>query len=109
MLEKHGCYVLDTLAPGGLLPIGTQVRIKSQKVIEEVHDRDLEFPFSFIDEMDRYCGQIATITSAHWVEYYNGEDFSLGKYRLNIDNQEFSWSVDMFDWSWRRKITMENE
>lgn len=111
MLRKQGLYVYDTLAPKYLLSVGTRVRIKDLEIVDRVHEQDLNFPFSFVEEMEEYCGKIATIESARMVEDYDGRGFNVGSYRLDIDNFEFKWSDAMFDWSWRSKgkITMENE
>ena len=111
MLRKHGDYVYDTLAPKYLLPIGTRVRIKDLETVDRVHEQDLEFPFGFVEEMEEYCGKIATITSARMVEKYDANDLNVGSYKLNIDNHEYKWSESMFDWTWRAKskIVMRNE
>lgn len=111
MLRRRGLYVYDTLAPKYLLPVGTRVKIKDYETVEEVHEQDLTFPFSFVEEMQDYCGKIATIKSARMVEDYDGQGMNVGSYRLDIDNFEYKWSDAMFDWSWRSKskIMMRNE
>lgn len=111
MLRKQGFYVYDTSAPKYLLPVGTRVRIKDLEIVERVHEQDLNFPFSFVEKMEEYCGKIATITSARMVEDYGGENLNSGSYRLDIDDGQYKWGDAMFDWSWRlkSKITMENE
>ena len=111
MLRKYGIYVYDTLAPKYLLPVGTRVRIKDIEIVDRVHEQDLNFPFGFVEEMEEYCGKIATITSARMVENYDGGDLDTGSYRLDIDDNEYKWGDAMFDWSWKlkSKITMECE
>lgn len=77
--------------------IGDKVRIK----------KDLEVGFKynnvclFNSKMEKYKGKVAVIKSYHIASYFNGnveiKDANNYRYRLNIDNGEWDWSLSMLE------------
>lgn len=45
------------------------------------------FAVGFVECMKKYCGRVATIKKILWKDYY----------RIDIDEQTFLWSNDMFE------------
>ena len=98
--------VRDFSAPKRDLNVGETVKIKPLKLVKSLRKQG-DFPYGFTYEMFKYCGKKAKIVKV--------EDFLyMGKakqcFELDIDDQEFSWSKEMFDWdALKEKIMMKNE
>lgn len=68
--------------------VGDKVRIKSREWYEKNKNRAGDIlcgGIFFVEDMDCYCGKIATITEAN------------GTYKIDIDDHEFSWTDEMFE------------
>ena len=68
--------------------VGDKVRIKSKEWYEKNKNRAGDILCGgtfFIEAMERYCGETATITSIDKT------------YNINIDDNEFSWTDEMFE------------
>ena len=105
MLRYVDGYVKDSEAPKRKIKIGETVKIKPLKLVEELLEKDIDFPFGFIKDMFKYCGKTAKVISNEAV-FYDGEERQY--IELDIDDQMFGWSVEMFEWPFIR-TTMETE
>jgi hypothetical protein len=105
MLEYVDGYVKDLNAPKRKINIGETVKIKPLKLVKELLENDIDFPFGFIKDMFKYCGKTAKVLNNEYV-IYDGEERQY--IELDIDDQMFGWSVEMFEWPFFRTI-MENE
>lgn len=68
--------------------VGDKVRIKSREWYEKNKDKNGDIlcgGMFFVEDMNRYCGKIATITEAN------------ATYKIDIDDHEFSWTDGMFE------------
>lgn len=102
LLKKGNGDVVDTKAPKYNLKVGMVVKIKPSEVVEKVHSEGGKFDAGFVQGMMKYCGKKAKI-----VRCFEGFIGGRARYFLNIDNEQYKWTIAMFDWE--NKLVFENE
>lgn len=101
LVKKLNGDVVDTKAPKDDLPIGMTVKIKDYKTVKKICSEGGRFDAGFTSSMMRFCGKRAKIVNRFKI-------FSQGiRYFLNIDNEQYKWTIAMFDWE--NKLVFENE
>ena len=105
MLKIVDGYVKDLEVPKRKIKIGETVKIKPLQLVRELLIGGIDFPFGFIEDMLKYCGKTAKVISNEYT-FYDGEKRQY--IELDIDDQMFGWSVEMFEWPFFR-TTMETE
>ena len=82
------------------LKVGDRIKILNQRSVNQVKEKNWDFPGHFNKDMEEYCGKVGTIT-----EIRPGLRCEL--YKIDIDHNHWNWTAHMFEIGGSK--LMENE